>query len=112
MSLGGVMECRYPLIRGMHLLANAPIEGTGLRKSTVSHSRTFGPPDLGYTTVSPRWKPTAAPTRCPKDEQMDLYDSEHRTPTPDHPYMCLGTYMPFATLSKAGNTSPSLVAIR
>ena len=32
----------------MHLLANAPIEGTGLRKSTVSHSRTFGPPDLGY----------------------------------------------------------------
>ena len=47
-----------------------------------------------------------------KDEQMDLYDSEHRTLTPDHPYMCLGTYMPFATLSKAGNTSPSLVAIR
>ena len=41
-----------------------------------------------------QWKPTAAPTRCPKDEQMDLYDSEHRTPTPDHPYMCLGTYMP------------------
>ena len=47
----------------------------------------------------PRFKNHMALQKCAvtmhtKDEQMDLYDSEHRTPTPDHPYMCLGTYMP------------------
>ena len=63
MSLGGVMECWYPLRRGMHLLANAPIEGTGLRKSTVSHSRTFGPPGLGYTTEDAERARTAGPTK-------------------------------------------------
>ena len=63
MFLGGVMECRYPLTRGMHLLANAPIEGTGLRKSTVSHSRTFGPPGLGYTTEEAERARTAGPMK-------------------------------------------------